>query len=62
MYCINCGHELQENANFCAFCGRKIVAFPVKTDKIKNKRCLYYHQRMSSKEQQRIRNGHSILH
>ena len=38
MYCINCGHELQENANFCAFCGRKSVAFPVKTDKIeKNK-------------------------
>ena len=24
MYCKNCGNELKENANYCAFCGNKI--------------------------------------
>ena len=29
MFCVNCGHQLQEGANFCPQCGNKTGAAPI---------------------------------
>ena len=36
MKCSKCGSQLENDANFCTFCGQKIVKEPVKNDKKTN--------------------------
>jgi phage shock protein PspC (stress-responsive transcriptional regulator) len=30
MYCNHCGKRIQDDANLCAYCGRKVVGAPVR--------------------------------
>lgn len=41
MKCSKCGSQLENDANFCTFCGQKIVKEPVKNDKKTNQKLFF---------------------